>query len=126
MPDSDAVRIRAYIAALPPEARRHLKQLRDAVRSAAPEASDGFSYRIPGLRLDGRPLLWYAGFKQHSSLYPIGPATIRAAGVKPGRYETSKGTIRFPHEKPIPVSLVKRLVKARIAELRRDRLRGRR
>lgn len=119
-PEKAGLQVRAYMKALPADARRQVQKLRDAIRAAAPGAVESFGYGMPAFALNGKPFVWFAAWKRHSSLYPVSEATIRALADELEGYETSgKGTIRFRLDEPLPTALVTRLVEARIAELRK-------
>jgi uncharacterized protein YdhG (YjbR/CyaY superfamily) len=109
---------KAYFASLPPAVRARMKTIRDMVRDIAPDASEVFSYGIPGFKLEGKPLVWYAAFKNHTSLYPMTASIRKAHAAALKDYKMSTGTVQFPLDEPLPVALIKRLVKARLAELR--------
>ena len=104
----------AYLAALPEEARATLEKIRKAIKAAAPKATEVISYQIPMYKQHGM-LAGFAAFKDHCSFFP-GAKPVATYKDELKAYETSKGTIRFPIGKPLPTALVKRLVKARIAE----------
>jgi uncharacterized protein YdhG (YjbR/CyaY superfamily) len=95
-----------------------MKQIRDIIRALAPDAVEVFSSRIPGFTLNGKALVWYAAFAHHTSLYPMTANIRRANAAALKGYKMSTGTVQFPLDKPLPVALAKRLVKARIAEVR--------
>jgi uncharacterized protein YdhG (YjbR/CyaY superfamily) len=111
--------VQRYFAAQPPKTRAALRTIRSAIRATVPKAVEHFSYGIPGFTLDGRTLIWYAGWKQHVSLYPMTAAIKRTFARELDGYEMSKGTVRFPLSERVPTMLVKRIAKARSAEVRR-------
>ena len=104
-----------YLAGVPEPARSTLNKVRAAIRSAVPpEASETISYRIPAFKYNG-VLVWFAAFSDHCSLFPTA-AIVEAFKNELKGFSTSKGTIHFPTDKPLPTALVKKLVKARVRQ----------
>lgn len=113
-PKTDTARVRAYLAALPAGARRALAHMRNAIHTAVRKGDDAISYGIPCVKRDGKVVVWYAAWKTHVSIYPIGPAIVSQLGSALDGCECSKGTVRFPIDKPPSAPLVRRIVKARL------------
>jgi uncharacterized protein YdhG (YjbR/CyaY superfamily) len=112
-----------YLAAVSEPARSTLKTMRAAIRSAMPpEAMEGISYGIPMFKYEG-VRMWFAAFSKHCSFFPGSLAVIAAFKNELKDCQVSKGTIRFPVDKPLSAALVKKLVKARFAESERKRQR---
>ena len=103
-----------YFAMLSADKRAALQKLRRTIKAAAPGAKECISYGIPAFRLDGKLLVFYGAGKNHCAFYP--GSTLQALDVDLTKYDTSKGTIRFSSDKPLPAVLVRKLVKLRIAE----------
>lgn len=105
-----------YLAAVSDDKRAALEQLRKAIQAAAPKAEECISYGLPAFRLGGKLLVAFGAAARHCAFYPMSAATIGAHKDLLAGYDTSPGTIRFRAEAPLPASLVRKLVKARIAE----------
>jgi uncharacterized protein YdhG (YjbR/CyaY superfamily) len=105
-----------YLAAVPEPARSTLKKIRAAIRSVVPaEATEAISYGMPSFKYKGA-LVWFAAFSNHCSFFPGSGRVTAQFQDELKKFQTSKGTIRFPVDKPLSAALVKKIVKARIAE----------
>jgi uncharacterized protein YdhG (YjbR/CyaY superfamily) len=113
--------VEAYLRALPPEQRAPLEKLRDAIASAAPAAEPAIAWSMPGFRLRGKAFVGYAAFKDHYSFFPMSAAAIDAHRAELGAHVTGKGTISFGYAERLPVAVVMRVVKARLAEVEAKR-----
>ena len=109
--------VEEYLASLPEDKRAALERLRTTIRAAAPEATEMISYQMPAFKAHGRMLVSYAAFKDHYSLFPMSGEVVEALGDKLKTYASGKGTIRFELDAPLPVALVKKVVKVRLEEL---------
>jgi uncharacterized protein YdhG (YjbR/CyaY superfamily) len=108
--------VEEYLATVPEPARSTLRKIRASIRAAVPaEATEGMSYGMPAFIYKG-PLVCYRAFANHCSLFPLNPAVIETFKDDLKGFQTSKGTIRFASDKPLSAALVKKLVKARVAQ----------
>jgi len=107
-----------YLAGVPEPAHTTLNKLRATIRAAAPkEATEAISYGMPSFRYKGGPLVYYAAFAEHCSFFPASVAVMQQFANELKAYPTSKGTIRYPQDKPLPAALVKKMVQARVAQI---------
>jgi uncharacterized protein YdhG (YjbR/CyaY superfamily) len=114
--------VNAYIAAKPTDVRVVLEKVRGAIRTAVPAAEETISYQMPAYTLDGVPLLYFAGWKHHYSLYPASDALVAAFRDELAQYQRAGGTIKFPLSDAVPVPLIKRIARFRAEQLKtRDR-----
>lgn len=105
-----------YIASQPEQNRPLLERLRTTIRKAAPKAEESIAYQIPAYKLNRYPVAFFAGFKQHVSLYPVIGAVAKKFAKEIQPYQTSKSTLRFALGEPLPVKLIAAIVKFRAAE----------
>jgi uncharacterized protein YdhG (YjbR/CyaY superfamily) len=104
-----------YIASFSEEVRTKLVQVRTTIRENAPEAEESFAYQMPAYKSGGRPLVYFAGFKNHIGFYatPTGHSQFAAELSK---YKQGKGSVQFPLDEPMPLDLIARIVRFRVAE----------
>lgn len=115
-PNAKPTAIDTYLAGLSAEQRTVLERLRRTIHAAAPGAEEYLGYGLAGFKLHGRPLVYFGAWKEHCALYAASPAVQQRFAAELAGFETSKGTIRFTTAKPLPATLVRKLVRARIAE----------
>lgn len=117
MPKNDFKSVDEYIASQPEAVQRILEGVRGAIRKALPRAEEVISYKIPAYKLQGETVIYFAGWKQHYSLYPAGSRLVAAFKDELAPYKVIKSTIRFPLAQPVPVKLIERIAKFRVKEV---------
>jgi uncharacterized protein YdhG (YjbR/CyaY superfamily) len=125
MAKTDFKSVDEYIASQPETVQGVLERVRNTIRKALPGAEEVISYKIPTYKLDGNPVLYFAGCRQHYSLYPATDRIVAAFKDDLAPYEVNKGTIRFPLSQPIPAKLIGRIAKVRAKEVaEREKAKG--
>lgn len=116
MAKTDVTSVAEYIATFPEDVQAILKRVRRTIRKAVPGAEESISYKIPTYKLNGDPVLYFAGWKKHYSLYPVTEELVEEFKDELAPYEINKGTVRFPLSEPVPVKLIERIAKLRVKE----------
>src|SRR4051794_3868351 len=116
MAKTDFKSIAEYLATLPKETRATLQRVRAAIGKAVPKAEEGISYQIPTFKLEGSAVIYFAGWKEHYSVYPATKKVLSTFKTELAGYELSKGTIRFPLTEPVPTKLIGAVAKLRAQE----------
>jgi len=113
----EEITVESYIESFPENVQIMLKQIRAVIKENAPDAEEGFAYQMPAYRINGKPLVYFAGFKNHIGFYatPSGHAEFKKELSK---YKQGKGSVRFPLDKPLPSDLIARIVKFRVSEFK--------
>lgn len=114
--------ISEYIAAQPASARPVLKRVREAIRKALPGSTEGISYQIPIYKVDGAMVLYFAGFKEHYSIYPATPHLLKGLKKELAGHLHSKATMRFAYDESVPTALITRIAKLRAVEVAEDKV----
>lgn len=104
-----------YIKSFPEDVQKTLQQVRKTIKKAAPDAIEGFSYMMPAYKLNGKPLVYFAGYKNHIGLYAT-PSGHVAFAQELSKYKQGKGSVQFPLDEPVPLDLIKQIVKFRVLE----------
>lgn len=116
MAKTDFKSVNEYLATLPKGTRTVLQRVRAVIRKAVPEGEEGISYQIPTVKLEGRAVIYFAGWKEHYSLYPATEQVVATLERELARYEVRKGTIRFSFTEPVPSKLIASIAKIRAGE----------
>lgn len=117
-PNEKPKTIDEYISAFPPDIQAILEKIRQTIRQAAPDAEESISYGMPAFKSKGKPLVYFAAWRNHIGFYPT-PSGTEAFRDALSIYKSSKGAVQFPLDKPIPYDLIERIVRFRMVETRR-------
>lgn len=117
MAKTDFKSVDDYLATMPDATRAVLEQVRAIIRKVLPDADEGIAYQIPAYKKDGAGVIYFAGWKEHFSLYPVGEQFEAAFPEEAAKYPLAKGTIRFKLDEKVPARLIEKIVKMRAKEV---------